>query len=113
MHRLSGLQVLVLDEGDRLLDAGFQKAIGQIVRKLPRARQSLCFSATMPTALRGVLDQTLRKGYTVVDCIGKADAEQTATTAEQTVRAEMSRDCGKVILFLPTAMQAQFMSEHL
>ena len=38
MHRLSGLQVLVLDEGDRLLDAGFQKAIGQIVRKLPRAR---------------------------------------------------------------------------
>jgi ATP-dependent RNA helicase MSS116 len=50
--RLMGLQMLVLDEADHLLDLGFRKDIEKIVDCLPRQRQSLLFSATMPKEVR-------------------------------------------------------------
>lgn len=46
--RLMGLKLLILDEADHLLDLGFRKDIEKIVDSLPRQRQSLMFSATMP-----------------------------------------------------------------
>lgn len=46
--RLMGLKMLVLDEADHLLDLGFRKDVENIVDCLPRRRQSLLFSATMP-----------------------------------------------------------------
>jgi ATP-dependent RNA helicase RhlE len=45
---LSSVQVLVLDEADRMLDLGFIHALKRIVKLLPRQRQTLLFSATMP-----------------------------------------------------------------
>lgn len=46
--RLMGLQMLILDEADHLLDLGFRKDIEKIIDCLPRKRQSLLFSATVP-----------------------------------------------------------------
>lgn len=46
--RLMGLKMLVLDEADHLLDLGFRKDMEKIVDCLPRQRQSLLFSATVP-----------------------------------------------------------------
>lgn len=46
--RLMGLKLLVLDEADHLLDLGFRKDIEKIVDSLPRQRQTLLFSATIP-----------------------------------------------------------------
>jgi superfamily II DNA/RNA helicase len=49
--RLNQVEVLVLDEADRMLDMGFIHDIRTIVAKLPKARQTLFFSATMPAAI--------------------------------------------------------------
>jgi superfamily II DNA/RNA helicase len=46
--RLLGVKVLILDEADRLLDMGFRSDIEKIVAALPKQRQTLLFSATVP-----------------------------------------------------------------
>ena len=62
--RLDASSVLVLDEADRMLDMGFIRDIRRIVAKLPRARQSMLFSATMPADVEElgafILHQPLR-----------------------------------------------------
>jgi ATP-dependent RNA helicase RhlE len=49
--RLAGLEYLVLDEADRMLDMGFLPEIRRILRQLPSRRQTMCFSATMPAPI--------------------------------------------------------------
>ena len=56
-----GLQILVLDEADRMLDMGFIHDVKRIIAALPRARQTLFFSATMPPEIRKLSEQILSK----------------------------------------------------
>jgi ATP-dependent RNA helicase RhlE len=58
--RLDRVECLVLDEADRMLDMGFIHDIRKIVAKLPSARQTLMFSATMPRAIAELAAQMLR-----------------------------------------------------
>jgi len=58
--RLDGVSIFVLDEADRMLDIGFIRPIRRIIAALPKARQSLCFSATMPSEVLKLCNDMLR-----------------------------------------------------
>ena len=57
---LSELEILVLDEADQMLDLGFIHALKRIVQLVPKNRQTLFFSATMPKTIQGLAAQYLR-----------------------------------------------------
>jgi ATP-dependent RNA helicase RhlE len=94
---LSSVQVLVLDEADRMLDLGFIHALKRIVKLLPRQRQTLLFSATMPKAIAALAEDYLHEPVKVV-------VTPAATTVERVdqrvvfVPSERKRDLLATIL---------------
>ncbi len=65
MVRLNRIEILVLDEADRMLDMGFLPDVRRIVERCPRARQTMLFSATIPPEIEQLCKWTLRNPETV------------------------------------------------
>lgn len=63
--KLSGLEYLVLDEGDRMLDMGFLPQIRRVLRHLPTRRQTFFFSATIPPPIAQLSSEMLRNPCTL------------------------------------------------
>ena len=74
--RFEGLEAFVLDEADRMLDMGFILPVKRIVAKLPKQRQTLLFSATMPQDVAGLATSLLTNPVRV-------EVTPVATTAER------------------------------
>ncbi len=122
---LGTVEVLVLDEADRMLDMGFVRDIKKIVAMLPRERQTLLFSATMPSSIAELVASLLRNPARVevtppsttverirqavmfVDSDSKKQAVKMLLESPKVVRAMvftlMKHEANKVAEFLCTA----------
>ena len=102
---LSAVGVLTLDEADRMLDMGFLPALRRVVAALPRERQTLLFSATLPEAVLRLSAEFTRDAVRV-DVSAQHVVAATVTHQVHHVAVERKRDVLTHILTQPGAGQA-------
>jgi ATP-dependent RNA helicase RhlE len=118
---LSGIELLVLDEADRMMDMGFWPDVRRIISALPGVRQTLLFSATMPNeVVRDALEITRNAKYVQV---GQRSAPPTSITHRvEAVAASdkvtwlidhLRRPKGPVLIFMRTKIGADRLARKL
>ncbi len=119
---LSRVEVLVLDEADRMLDMGFWPTIRQVLAKLPVKRQTLLFSATMSPAIEDLARSTMRSPKLIeVSPRGQAPmtVEQTAYPVSRESKTALlvhlleSEGYSRVLVFTRTRRGAERLSHIL
>ena len=118
---LSCVEMLVLDEADRMCDMGFLPDIRRILRLLPAERQTLFFSATMPEDIRKLADSILKDPVTVQ--IGKSAPVKTVSHALYPVPDSLKKDLllamlqqtptGRVLIFTRTKFRARNLARDM
>ncbi len=118
---LSQLQFFVLDEADQMFDFGFFPTIRKILQYLPKQHQSLLFSATMPTAIRGLAEEILNNPVPIQ--IGALAPANTVTQklypitealkTELLIRLLQDNSTESVLIFTRTKHRAKKLAEHL
>ncbi len=78
---LSGVEIFVLDEADRMLDMGFVHDVKRVAQHVPKQRQTLLFSATMPDSIRALANSLLHDPVEVA----VNPVASTAKTVEQVI----------------------------
>jgi len=120
--KLSAVQLLVLDEADRLLDLGFADELNRVLALLPAQRQNLFFSATFPTAVQSLAEGLLHEPVrvTVPDTPGSAPAiVQRAIAVDASRRTQLLRHLvqqhqwSRVLVFVATQYAAEHVAEKL
>jgi ATP-dependent RNA helicase RhlE len=118
---LSGIELLVLDEADRMMDMGFWPDVRRIITALPSVRQTLLFSATMPNAVvRDALEITHEAKYVQVGQRSKPAGTIThrAEVLDKSAKlewliAKLRRPEGPVLVFSRTKIGAEQLARRL
>ncbi len=118
---LSAVEVLILDEADQMFDHGFLPDIRRILKHVPKKRQSMVFSATMPKAIRHLAEDVLTDHLTV-----QVDHEKPAETISHVLfnvtqgrKTALLKDLlrkkemGTTLVFTRTKYKAKNLAKHL
>ena len=118
---LSRIEILVIDEADRMFDMGFLPDIRRILAALPKQRQTLLFSATMPTEVRSLANELLHNPVNIdlgvsrpVESIGHA-----VYPVDQTRKADLLLELlrksgnGQILVFTRTKHRAKKLADQL
>lgn len=118
---LASVEVLVLDEADRMFDMGFLPDVRRIIQATPAQRQTLLFSATMPDDIRALAAEALRDPLTVQ--VGQAAPVETVSHAVYPIAPHLKTPLllellrltgdGPVLVFTRTKHRAKRVAEQL
>ena len=118
---LGHLQIVVLDEADRMLDMGFAPQLNQILDAVPEKRQTLLFSATMPTNLGDLARMSLKDPVRAMVTKRATPAEGVTHTLHHTTTADktplllslLQKPGNSVLVFTRTKHRAERLWESL
>lgn len=119
--KLDALRYLVLDEADRMLDMGFYDDIVKIMANMPKDRQNLMFSATMPPAIRKLANSILKNPVEINIAISKPpeQIQQQAFIVHEAQKLPMvkyvlqQKEFGSVLIFCSSKLSVKQLNEEL
>jgi ATP-dependent RNA helicase RhlE len=119
---LAHVEVLILDEADQMLDMGFLPDLRRIMARVPKQRQTLMFSATMPDAIRKLAQEWLAKPVSLqIAPVGEpaAKVDQSVYFVEKASKGRLlqawleSTAAGRTLVFARTKHGADKIVKHL
>ncbi|KAJ1731474.1 hypothetical protein LPJ61_002518, partial [Coemansia biformis] len=131
--QISGTKMLILDEADMLLDMGFRGELDAITAQLPADRQTFLVSATLDKNVKSLAATVFSRGFDMIDCVGKDEANTHANVKQEYVHASPAQQLpltidlieshiaqcraegrgSKIVVFLPTVKAADLYDDVL